>query len=217
VNIEVVIDSDMLYMEARQRRGKEGDKISKKLTLTLIILLLLNVGAGCLGNTDENQNSIKVTDNITPDNITTVVVQEQSQANLWEWMYWSALWNNYFYMPYYYHVYTPCYGFVYHSVPDYRPVYITPTVTRTVYQVQDSKGTVLYKSTDGKAADDFRYRAAQRTGTGFGSNYKGISKSTQNYAVKNYNSGDKPSSWKDNSKQVSNMRQSYRVSGSRRR
>lgn len=83
-----------------------------------------------------------------------------------------------------------------------------------MYQVKDSKGSVLYKSTDGKAADNYRYRAAQRLGSGSGSNYKPVA-STYHSVVKEYNSGDKPKSWKDNSAQVKSMRSSYRSSGFR--
>ena len=175
-------------------------------SITLIILLITSLTFGCLGNSDDSQ------DVVADNNTTTVVVQEQSQANFWELMYWTSLLNNDVYVPLYYHAYTPAYGILYHSTPTYRPVYVTPTVTRTIYQVKDKKGTVLYKSTDGKAADNYRYRAAQRLGSGSGSGYK-PSASTSHAVVKNYNSGDKPSGWKDNSKSVKSMRSNYRSSG----
>jgi hypothetical protein len=164
--------------------------------------------SGCFGNDDE-QTAVQGVNNVT-----TVVVKEQSDASFWEMMYWTSLWHNSFYMPVYYHVYTPCYGVIYHTAPVYRPVYVSPKVTRTVYKVKDSKGTVLYKSTDSKKADNYRYRAAQRYGPGSGSSYKqSVTTNDKFKAVKNVNSGSKPASWKDNSKQIKSMRTSYKSTG----
>jgi hypothetical protein len=185
-------------------------KIQKNIGVTLTILILSSLVFGCLGNDTEDQVAV------SSNNVSTVVVKEQSDASFWEMMYWTSMWHNSFYMPYYYHVYTPCYGFVYHTTPAYRPVYVSNTVTRNVYQVKDSKGTVLYKSTDSKKADNYRYRAAQRYGSGSGSNYKQtVSTNDKFRSVKNVNSGYKPSTWKDNSNSVKSMRSTYKSSGYR--
>jgi hypothetical protein len=91
-------------------------------------MLLVFGTFGCLGN-DNNSNQV-----VVPDNATVVVQQQSQDAQFWQMMYWSAVWNNYCYMPYFYHVYTPYYGYRYGGIPTYRPTVIHATINTNVYR-----------------------------------------------------------------------------------
>lgn len=184
-----------------------------KYVTVFTILCMVFSSFGCLGEDDIDQQ-LDAQQGQLDNNTTVIQTQEYHDASMWEWLYWTSVWHNSFYMPIYYDVYTPGYMMWYHTAPVYRPVVVRPTVATTVYNVKSSKGTVLYTSTNGKAANNYKYRAAQRVGSGFGSNYKQtVSKNDVNNQIKNVNSGDKPKTWKDNTQQVKDMKQKYKSTG----
>jgi hypothetical protein len=201
-------------------------KVNMKYLSVLLIIFIMFLGFGCLGDSEEDISDAGDLQNVDAQNVTVVQVQEDHDATMWDYIFWSSMWHNYGYMSYYNYGYMPYCTYVTHTVPVYHPVYIRATVPTTVYQVKDTASNkvlhtsptqtkaALYTSTVKKQADNLKIRAAQRSGTGFGSDYtQTVDKGKTNYAVKNANDGDKPKSYYDNSKNVKDMKQNYKNNG----